>query len=193
MLFSLTIIIISYLIGSIPFGLLIVKWNYGIDVREQGSGNIGATNVLRSVGKKEGTLTLLADALKGFLPVFVVQAATGDMRLTATAGTAAVIGHMFPVFLQFRGGKGVATALGVLIYLMPRATLSAVLVFAAVTFFSRYVSLGSIIAAVIIPISGLIFHAEIYLVYTSSVIALLVIIRHHQNISRLLAGTESKL
>lgn len=193
MAFSTTIIIFSYLIGSIPFGLLIAKWSCGIDVREQGSGNIGATNVLRSAGKKEGAITLLTDAFKGLLPAFVVQTTTGDMRLATVAGTAAVFGHIFPVFLKFKGGKGVATSLGVLLYLMPQATLVAVLIFAAIAFLSKRVSLGSIAAAVAIPVSGVFFHVETDLIYASTIIAFLVIIRHHENIRRLLTGTENEL
>jgi len=193
MLLSSTILIASYLLGSIPFGLLIVRSSRGIDVRKRGSGNIGTTNVLRSAGRKEACLTLLADVMKGFLPVFMVQAVLGDLRLTAAAGTSAVLGHIFPVFLKFRGGKGVATALGVLAYLLPKAALGAVLVFLALTYWSKYVSLGSITAAITVPILAMLFHDGTYPVCASMIIALLVIVRHSQNIRGLLAGEENKL
>lgn len=188
----LTILALSYLLGSVPFGLLISK-RRGIDVRERGSGNIGATNVLRSVGKLEAALTLLADTVKGMVPAMAAQAITGDSRIAALAGAAAVAGHVFPVFLRFKGGKGVATALGVMIYITPYAALGAALIFGAVVFLSKYVSLGSISAAIAAPIIAFFFHYEKYSVISTAAIAFLVIVRHHQNILKLKAGTENRL
>lgn len=186
-------LVFSYLLGTIPFGLLISRWTSGIDVRRHGSGNIGATNVLRSVGKKEALLTLLADVFKGMLPVLLARIVFEDPKLVALSGTAAVVGHIFPVFLKFKGGKGVATALGVLICLAPWCALGAVLVFSAVTAASRYVSLGSISAAVAAPCLGALFHVPFPTILGMSFIALLVVIRHHQNIRNLLSGCENKL
>ncbi|MBI5186950.1 MAG: glycerol-3-phosphate 1-O-acyltransferase PlsY [Nitrospinae bacterium] len=188
----LTILVLSYLLGAVPFGLLISK-RRGIDVRERGSGNIGATNVLRSVGKKEAALTLLADTVKGMVPAIAAQAITGDSMTAALAGAAAVSGHVFPVFLKFKGGKGVATALGVLIYITPKAALGAMLVFGAVVFLSKYVSLGSISAAIAAPILAALFHYGKYAIISAAAIAFLVIARHHQNILKLIEGTENKL
>jgi glycerol-3-phosphate acyltransferase PlsY len=192
MIFYISILAISYLSGAIPFGLLIAKQR-GVDVRAKGSGNIGATNVLRSVGKVEGALTLLADMLKGTIPAVVAYAVTGDSGIAAAAGTVAVFGHVFPVFLKFKGGKGVATALGVLAYITPKAALGGVLVFATATFLSKYVSLGSLSAAVAIPLLAAFFHYEQYSVAASILISLLVIVRHHANIRRLIKGTENKV
>lgn len=186
-------LVFSYLLGAIPFGFLISRWTSGIDVRRHGSGNIGATNVLRSVGKKEAVLTLLADVLKGMLPVLLARFIFGDAQLAALSGVAAVVGHIFPVFLKLRGGKGVATALGVLICLAPWCALGAVLVFSAVTAASRYVSLGSISAAVAAPCLGALFHVPLPAILGMSFIALLVVVRHHQNIRNLLSGSENKL
>ncbi len=193
MLITISILIVSYLLGAIPFGVLISQWGMGIDVRKVGSGNIGATNVLRSGGKKEAALTLLADVLKGWLPVFFVQTYAGDAKLAALAGSAAVVGHIFPVFLKFRGGKGVATALGVMFALMPKAALGAIILFTIVTYLSKHVSLGSISAAVAMPFLGWYVPYGPYSIYASSFIAALIVFRHHENISRLLAGEEHRL
>lgn len=193
MVFFMAVILFSYLLGAIPFGLLIAKWRSGVDIRETGSGNIGATNVLRTTGKKEALLTLTADILKGLIPVLLVQTFTGNHILTVFAGTSTVAGHIFPVFLKFKGGKGVATALGVLIYLMPEAALTAILIFALVTYLSKYVSLGSMIAAATIPFLGIFYHSDNDTIYAATLIALLVIARHHKNIRNLLAGCENKL
>ena len=193
MTFTVFILVASYLLGSIPFGVLITKWGMGIDVRKVGSGNIGATNVLRSGGKKEAILTLLADMLKGFLPVFLVQIYLGDAKLAAMAGSAAVVGHIFPVFLKFKGGKGVATALGVMFTLMPKAALTAIILFAIVTYLTKHVSLGSITAAVAMPFLGWYFPYGPYPIYASSFIAALIVFRHQENIHRLLSGEEHRL
>jgi glycerol-3-phosphate acyltransferase PlsY len=199
----IAVVICSYLLGSIPFGYILVRVFQGIDVRSIGSGNIGATNVARSGGKSLAIATLILDALKGWLPVFLVLTLPGiphsDARqlhtLAAVAALAAVVGHMFPVWLRFKGGKGVATGLGVFLALAPMAALIALLIFAAVVALTRYVSLGSVLAAASFPsvLCGLerdSFPAAALLLSTA--VALLVIYRHRQNIGRLWAGTESR-
>ncbi|HZR81312.1 MAG TPA: glycerol-3-phosphate 1-O-acyltransferase PlsY [Candidatus Binatia bacterium] len=189
----------SYLVGSIPSGYLLARWKR-VDVRTTGSGNIGATNVARSVGKGLGAATLVLDAAKGAIPALVVAGIDWEARanpaLAATApvvaGVAALVGHCFPVTLGFRGGKGVATALGVLIALAPGTLPIALAAFAAVFAAFRRVSLASIAAAVAAPATAS------WLGYPSPVVtgicamALLIIYRHRSNIARLLAGTEPR-
>ena len=193
----------SYLLGSIPFGYILVRVFQGIDVRSIGSGNIGATNVARTGGKGLAIATLLLDTLKGWLPVFLVLTipgipASGPAQLHTMATLAAlcaVIGHMFPVWLGFKGGKGVATGLGVFLALAPKAVLIVLVLFVVIVALTRYVSLGSILAAAAFPaalwwLDRNSFPAPALLMCVA--VALLVIVRHHQNIGRLLAGTESR-
>jgi glycerol-3-phosphate acyltransferase PlsY len=193
----------SYLLGSIPFGYILVRTFQNEDIRESGSGNIGATNVARA-NKGLGVSTLLLDAFKGWLAVwlthFVVPAFSlgkpnAAMDLAAIAGLAVVLGHMFPVWLGFRGGKGVATALGVFIALSWPAALCGVAVFLLATFLTKYVSIGSIAAAVSLPILVWLLtpHRSGFFMLCTVLIALLVVVKHHSNLSRLRAGTESKL
>ncbi|MEN8141978.1 MAG: glycerol-3-phosphate 1-O-acyltransferase PlsY [Thermodesulfobacteriota bacterium] len=187
------LIIISYLIGSIPFGLLLGRLA-GTDVRQHGSGNIGATNVSRLLGKKLGALTLACDLFKGLLPMLIIaRLLEGQPRaeiLTLLAGMAAFLGHCWPVYLKFKGGKGVATALGIFLYLAPLNTLGAVIIFIVVVRLSGFVSLGSMAAAMSMPLvtwfTG--YNAEV--VSIAGTIALLIVIKHHDNISRLLKGEE---
>ncbi|HIJ87136.1 MAG TPA: glycerol-3-phosphate acyltransferase [Desulfuromonadales bacterium] len=185
------VIAAAYLIGSIPTGLLLGK-AYGIDVRKEGSGNIGATNLYRTVGRKVGIITLFGDCLKGLLPVVVVKASTFPPELAAWVGLAAFCGHVFSLFLKFKGGKGVATALGVFLALAPLAVTLAIALFAALMFLWRYVSLGSIAAAAAMPVAVSLLGGDRTITIVTFVIALIVIARHHENISRLLAGTESR-
>ena len=193
----------AYLLGSIPFGYILVRTFQKEDIRQTGSGNIGATNVARS-NKPLGISTLVLDALKGWLAVvlthFVVKAfhmgvPNPSQDLAAFAGLMAVIGHMFPVWLGFKGGKGVATALGVFVALSWPAALCALGVFIAATYFTKYVSIGSIAAAISVPLFVFLLtpnRTGIFMLCTI-LIAALVVIKHHSNISRLRAGTESKL
>ncbi|MCC7204744.1 MAG: glycerol-3-phosphate 1-O-acyltransferase PlsY [Phycisphaeraceae bacterium] len=203
----------AYLVGSIPFGLLI-GWTRGVDIRKAGSGNVGATNAGRVLGRKWGVLCFVLDVLKGLLPVLIAGAVMGwlgrrDLPAADTwrwlaVAAAAVVGHVFPVWLKFRGGKGVATSLGVLLGFYPVLTLPAVtalVVWVALVKTFHYVSLASIVAAVSLPVTLLIegqirrqaiSYLTPYLVVTS-LLALLVIVRHRSNIQRLLAGTESKV
>jgi glycerol-3-phosphate acyltransferase PlsY len=188
---QLLVIAAAYLIGSIPTGLLLGK-AYGIDVRKEGSGNIGATNLYRTVGRKVGIITLIGDCLKGMLPVLIVKASTFPPELAAWAGLAAFCGHVFSLFLKFKGGKGVATAMGVFLALAPVAVTIAIALFAVLLFIWRYVSLGSIAAAAAMPLAVYLLGGSRTITAVTLVIALIVIARHHENISRLLSGTESR-
>ena len=185
------VVAVAYLIGSIPTGLLLGKL-YGIDVRKEGSGNIGATNLYRTVGRKVGIFTLIGDCLKGLLPVLMVKASTFPPELAAWVGLAAFCGHVFSLFLKFRGGKGVATALGVFLALAPVAVTIAIALFAVMMFVWRYVSLGSISAAAVMPLAVYLLGGSRTITLVAAVIALIVIARHHENLSRLLSGTESR-
>lgn len=205
----LTACAVAYLLGSIPFGYLLVRIVRHQDVRATGSGNIGATNVARSGGKALGLLTLLLDCLKGVAAVLIAfgiarhsltpYLATAETRaaafnLAAAAATFAILGHVFPVWLGFRGGKGVATALGVFLVLSPRSVACALVVFAAAFALTRFVSLSSILAAATIPITFILLSPTRapWTIAAFFGIPLLVIAKHHSNIRRLLAGTESR-
>lgn len=181
----------AYLLGSIPTGLLLGKL-YGIDVRNEGSGNIGATNLYRTVGRKVGIMTLVGDCLKGLLPVLLVWKLGHVEPMQAWVGLAAFCGHVFSVFLLFKGGKGVATALGVFLALAPLAVLGALAVFILLVAVWRYISLGSIMAAAVMPLIIFFRPHSPQLLIATVLIAAVVIIKHHSNISRLIAGTESK-
>ena len=181
---------ISYLIGSIPFGLILTKLSGAGDLRAIGSGNIGATNVLRTGRKSLALATLLLDGLKGALPVWIGGIFGPDMAVVA--GLGAVVGHCFPVWLKFNGGKGVATAAGVILSMTPLAGLLALVIFLVIVALTRYVSLGSVLAAIsAAPIAFLLGHhqpAELFLL-----IALIIIVKHQANIRRLLRREESKV
>lgn len=196
------IAIVAYLLGSIPFGLIIVRIVRGEDVRLTGSGNIGATNVARSGGAKLGILTLLLDALKGYVAVAIAMAVahrTPELDLGLAAATAAlctILGHVFPIWLKFRGGKGVATAVGAFLGLAPRAVLVVLAIFLVIVLISRYVSLGSIIASAIFPILAFYLYRGRSSVAGLMVMigaSLLIILKHRANIQRLLHGTENRL
>jgi glycerol-3-phosphate acyltransferase PlsY len=188
---EIVIVVFAYLLGSVPTGYILGS-RAGIDVRKAGSGNVGATNVARVVGKRQGILTLLADATKGFIPVFVASQLNLNSSAIALAGAAAFLGHLYPVFLKFRGGKGVATALGVFLGLSPWATLVLIAVFGATVLTSRIVSVGSMIAAAAAPITLWVFSYPFVFVATSAFLALMIIWRHRANIKRLLDCTEPK-
>ncbi len=191
---------IAYLIGSIPFGYLIVKLTRGADVRQTGSGGTGATNVSRRAGKLAGVATLLLDALKGAVAVFVVAKLSDRFQLHWTtadwilmgAAVAAIVGHIFPVWLGFRGGKGVATGAGVFLTIAPLAILCAGVVFLLVVLITRYVSLGSILGAATIPLFVWLTGLRTPEVTGALVGALLIVFAHRANIGRLIRGTESK-
>jgi glycerol-3-phosphate acyltransferase PlsY len=193
MFLYIILIIASYFIGAIPTGVILAKAFAGRDIRQEGSGNIGATNVTRVLGKKVGALTLVGDLLKGFLPVWAGATITGSLGVACLMGLAAFLGHLFPIYLKFKGGKGVATALGVFLYLSPIVILIEVIIFAFVVGIWKYVSLGSIIAAAAMPVLLLMIAFPKPIVLLSIVFAILIIIKHHSNIQRLLSGTESKV
>ena len=192
----LIVMLMAYLLGSIPFGLLLAKIFGGTDVRTAGSGNIGATNVARVAGPLPGILTLLLDGGKGWLAVWLAGRAThGDALALVVAGFFALLGHCFPVWLRFRGGKGVATAAGMFGALCPAAMLAALLIFALVVWYWRFVSLGSLAAAAAIPLLVYLLWAPHYappniVTFGSLAIALLVIYQHRGNIARLASGEE---
>ncbi|UCI23895.1 glycerol-3-phosphate 1-O-acyltransferase PlsY [Mesorhizobium sp. B2-8-5] len=183
-------LVFGYLLGSIPFGLLITRAAGLGDVRKIGSGNIGATNVLRTGNKGLAAATLLLDALKGTAAVLVAGHFSPDFGLLA--GFGAFLGHLFPVWLGFRGGKGVATYLGVLLGLAWQGMLVFAVVWLAMAFLFRYSSLAALSAAVIVPIA-LYFISTPQIAGLFAVMSLIVIVKHHANISRLLAGTEGKI
>ena len=194
------ILALSYLLGSIPFGYLLVRIFHGEDVRRSGSGNIGATNVSRK-SPALGVLTLFLDAAKGFVAVqlatMLMHAPQGDIHLqraTAAASLFAVVGHMFPVWLGFHGGKGVATALGGFLRFAPEAVLVAVIIFVAVVLISRRISLGSIVTALLFPstVWALKLSKDPLVLAIVGVAALLIIARHYENIRRLLSGEEPR-
>ncbi len=188
----------SYLLGSIPFGYLLVRIFRGEDVRRSGSGNIGATNVSRK-SPALGALTLLLDAAKGFLAVQLASSfspfSSGDpriQRVMAASALLAIMGHMFPLWLRFRGGKGVATALGAFLRFSPMAVGIAIIIFIMVVLVSRRISLGSILTAALFPVSVWILHCsrDPRVIAFIAASAVLIIARHHQNIRRLLSGAE---
>jgi glycerol-3-phosphate acyltransferase PlsY len=183
----------SYLIGAIPFGLLLSRGS-GIDIRSQGSKNIGATNVARLLGKKKGGLTLVFDVLKGYLPMFltalIMHADPRRDLFIALCGAATVLGHMFPVYLRLKGGKGVATALGAFLYLAPVAVLGCLLVFVATVYLSGFVSLGSLLGSVSILLWLPLLEVPAWKLWLAAFIVLMIWSKHYQNIGRLLRGTE---
>ena len=192
----------GYLLGSLSFAVIVSRLMGLSDPRSYGSKNPGATNVLRSGNKQAAVLTLLFDALKGWLPVWAVLhfgAAWGlGASVAALAGLAAFLGHLYPVFFRFQGGKGVATAVGVLVGVNPLLALASLATFGIVLFFSRFVSLASMVAAVFAPAyfllgDGVAWQASAAEVLSLALMGLLLIWRHRENINRLLAGTESKL
>ncbi|MEW6757957.1 MAG: glycerol-3-phosphate 1-O-acyltransferase PlsY [Acidobacteriota bacterium] len=192
------ILLICYLAGSIPFGLLLTRWKGGGDIRALGSGNIGATNVLRTQGKVLGALTLVLDFAKAALSVWAGHRFGSVPFAGAAAGAAAVVGHCFPVYLKFRGGKGIASGLGTFLFVAPAATLAAFAVFVAEILLLRYVSLGSVLACLTFSatILGLHFLLDWYPVgsaWIGAATGLLLITRHHANLRRLLAGTEPRV
>lgn len=189
----------AYLLGSIPFGLLIVKALGGADIRSAGSGNIGAANVARNAGWLAGILTLLFDGGKGYLAVWMACHYTnGSGRWMIAAAVAAVAGHIFPVWLGFKGGKGVATSLGAFLPISASAVAAAGVLWLLMVLFWRYSSLGSVVAAASLPALVYVFYAPrhappTYMLAGTVIVSLLVLVKHQGNIRRLIAGTESRL
>ncbi len=192
MLTEIILVVFAYLVGSIPTGLLLAKAFAGVDIREAGSGNIGATNVYRTLGRKVGLLTLIGDCLKGVVPVVVAGGLGMTAPWIALVGLAAFLGHVYTVFLGFKGGKGVATALGVFLAVSPLAVLGALAVFSLVLYKWRYVSLASIAAAAVMPSLVALIDRKPESVGMSIIIAALIIYKHKENIKRLKEGMENK-
>jgi len=185
--------LIAYVLGSIPNGLWLGKVLWHTDLREHGSHNIGATNAWRTLGKGPGFLIFLLDFLKGLLSVYIASALVGTPLAMVLAAIFAIVGHSASLFMGFKGGKGVATGLGVLSMLMPQVTLIVFLVWLALVKITGYVSLGSIVAAACVPVLAYVFGAPVeYLVFGVAA-AILIVVRHRANIGRLLSGTESKI
>jgi acyl phosphate:glycerol-3-phosphate acyltransferase len=187
------IALFGYLLGSVPTGLILTKLFSKVDPRKIGSKNIGATNIFRTAGKALGILTLVGDLLKGAAPVVIaIQWGESDLWI-AISGLSPFLGHIFPIFLGFKGGKGVATALGVYMVISPIAVLIEFLIFAGIVWRWRFISLGSITCATTIPILIAYFRSDSQAYFIISVmIAALILYRHQSNISRLLQGTENK-
>lgn len=188
----LLLLLCAYLIGAIPCGVILTRLSGAGDIRQAGSGNIGATNVYRVAGRGLGIATLVGDALKGVVPLLVARALHLAPEQIALVAAAAFLGHLYPVYLGFKGGKGVATALGIFLVLSPAAVGCAVLVFVLLLWKWRYVSFGSICAAAVVPPLVYFFTCSIPLSLASVFIAGMVILRHRDNIRRLLAGNENR-
>lgn len=188
------IMIFSYFLGSIPFAYIITRFMTGKDVRKIGSGNVGATNASRVMGVKYGLLVGIFDILKGFLAVTIAQLLLpGEASyLLLLASLLAIIGHNWSIFLKFTGGKGVATTFGVLLKLLPVVFIFYVVIWLLVVIITRYISLASILGALFLPVLVYIFRDEPAFIYFAMALALLIIIRHHSNIRRLIKGTESR-
>ena len=184
------ICLLAYLCGSIPFGVLLAK-TQNMDIREHGSGNIGATNVARTMGKQAGLITLAGDILKGLLVVYIASQWFENTMVIALAGLAVFLGHLYSIFLKFKGGKGVATGLGVLSFAMPLSTLCSAGVFAISLKVFGYVSLSSILAAISLPLLGVFFKMPLSYIYLSTIVALFILQKHRDNIVRLTQGTEA--
>jgi glycerol-3-phosphate acyltransferase PlsY len=187
-------IIIGYIFGSIPSGLVLVKMVCGIDIREYGSKNIGTTNVFRTVGGRMASIVLIADVVKGILAVLLVRYLfESSLHLELLTAIASLLGHNYSVFLGFKGGRGVATGLGLILLFMPDVCIFSFTVWLVIVFVTRYVSLGSIVGAFITPIVAYYRGYPIELVLFALAACVFVIVRHYENMKRLIAGTESKI
>jgi len=193
----LLLIAAAYLLGAVPFGLVFSRCLTGKDPRDFGSGNIGATNAARTGGKKIGLLTLAADIIKGAIPVAIAMQLGGEGPsrewFIAVTAVAAFLGHIFPVYLKFQGGKGVATMFGVLLPWQPQVAIIAFAVWLAAIALSRYVALASILAGISLPLSAWLFGASPPVLYACLLFCVLMAVRHQSNVQRLLSGTESRV
>jgi len=195
---GLLAVVIAYLLGAVPFGFLVVKFSTGKDVRAAGSGNIGATNVLRTTGRVQAVATLALDIAKGFAAVWIAAQMTNNAPLgsapiwTSAAALAVMAGHSFPVFLRFQGGKAVASFIGAFLYLTPEPMIAALVLFIVVVAGTGYISAGSVIAAGTFPLGvWLILHPPIEVLVASAVAGAFIVYRHKANLERIHAGTES--
>ncbi len=190
---TLLALLLSYLLGSIPNGLWLCRALWHVDLRQHGSHNIGATNAWRTLGKGPGFLVFFLDMLKGLLAVWLGEMLVGTPLVMILCGVLAIVGHSLSLFLRFHGGKGVATGLGVILMLMPKVTGIVFLVWLLLVLATRYVSLGSIVAAALVPVLALVFgYPALYVVF-GVLAAALIIVRHRSNITRLLNGTENRI
>ena len=189
---GLAILVVAYVLGAIPFGYLLVKWKTGSDVRGSGSGNIGATNVLRTTGRTAGIATLLLDIGKGYLAVWLAGRFTGgDEAWMSAAALAVMAGHSYPVFLRFHGGKAVASFIGAFLCLTPLPMVAILLVFVGVVAWTRHISMGSIVAAAVFPLGVWLIQKSPWPVVFSALLAgAFIVYRHKSNIERLHQGTE---
>jgi len=185
-------ILFGYTMGSVPFAFLLAR-RAGIDVRVAGSGNVGATNVMRTSGAPIGVLVLMLDIAKGVAAVFVTRLAEGTMASMAAAGAAAIVGHIYPVWLRFHGGKGVAVAAGVFAVLAPVAAAIAATVFLATVWATRLVSLGSVIATVTLPWAAWLAGSPRAVVIAAAAVSALILFRHRANVGRIVRGTERRV
>jgi glycerol-3-phosphate acyltransferase PlsY len=183
----------AYLIGAIPVGFLVARAAGGTDIRRSGSGNIGATNVLRTLGWGLAVLTLVGDVVKGYLAVSAASAIGTEAWSAAGGAVAAVVGNCWPLFLAFRGGKGVATGLGAFLALVPWAVAPAAVLWLVVTSLSRYVSLASIVGCVSLPVAAALLGYPRHSVVAAALVAVIIMWRHRENIARLTSGTEHRL
>ncbi|NWG12343.1 MAG: glycerol-3-phosphate 1-O-acyltransferase PlsY [Acidobacteria bacterium] len=188
---GILIFLIAYLLGSIPFGYLLVRVTQGTDIRKQGSGNIGATNVFRK-SRWAGILTLLLDGGKGYLAVSIAGWMGADPAWKAIAALGAILGHVFTVWLQFKGGKGVATGAGSYLAVCPAAVVTTLALFSAVVLITRYISLASVLATAAFPLWALLYGEPIAVVLWGVAGCIVIIVKHHENIRRLLRGTENR-
>ncbi len=187
------LVLFAYLMGSVLFGEIVARLK-GVDIRSVGSGNVGATNVSRALGKKLGALVFFLDMLKGFIPTALAVSLYGlESKVVAFVGVASVLGHMFSIFDRFRGGKGVATAFGVLLAISLKLALLSLLVWGGVLYWKRFVSLASITASAVSPVLFLVFGYPFHLFLMSLVIAGLIIYKHKSNIERLMSGQEPRV
>ncbi len=189
---TLFLLIFAYLLGSIPTGIVLAKAFSDVDPRTRGSGNIGATNVYRTAGKKLGIVTLLGDIFKGLLPVILARNMLSSDFWIGAVALAAFLGHLYPIYLKFKGGKGIATGLGAFLALAPESALLSCLIFAGVVYKWRYISVGSLAATAAVPIFLAILNPHKIYIPFAVVIGALIFYRHRENIERLLAGRENK-
>ena len=190
----LAALLIAYLLGAIPFGYLLVKWRHGVDVRATGSGNIGATNVLRASGRITGVATLALDIAKAYFAVWIAERLTGESPLwMSAAALCAMAGHVYPVFLGFKGGKAVAIFVGAFLRLTPAPLIAALVVFVGVVAWTRYVSMGSVVSAATFPLAvWLILHPPLPVMGAALTGAVLIVVRHRSNIEKVRAGSEDE-
>jgi glycerol-3-phosphate acyltransferase PlsY len=188
----LLLLIFAYFLGSVPTGVILARAFSNVDPRTQGSKNIGATNIYRTAGKKLGIITLLGDILKGLIPVLIARYTLDSHLWIGAVALAAFLGHLYPIYLKFKGGKGIATGLGAFLALAPLAAVLSFLVFAAVVYKSRYISLGSLTATAAFPVLLALLHSPAIYIPFSVTIGALIFYRHRENIQRLLAGKENR-